>query len=413
MFLCQVYFNETSPLDYLDPFKVYSDCSSTFTLYRNATIVGNNSEQVLGSGSYNFTVIRTDDINYSNTYDDEWFIINKLTSSGTLSGTSPITYGTLGDVEGTESNDGDDDVIYKLYRNGTEVSKVSNPDDSTLAVGYYHYIYNSTEGANYSANSSLDTFDLIVSIGVGSGVLTLDNIVSNQTIYRTESLLINGTLTTGSGDIYIFINETLFDSGASPLSNSKTFDTIGYYVVNLTYLGNENYTSFGKFLYVNVTTNPLSNISIVYPLASIYTSHITSLNYTVINGSTCWYNLNEGGGNIFIACGTNVTGISSVKDSNTWTIYVNNTDGILSSDIVTFTVRLPIEYSDFTRKMVQVLQMLILFASIWVVMVTVRRIYEGDLTFGELIIISIKVGLGLLGLFFLGPIAIKYIISII
>ena len=336
--------------------------------------------------------------------------INKVTPSGTLSGTSPITYGTLGDVEGTESNTGDSDVNYKLYRNGTEVS---NPDASTLAVGYYTYIYNSTEGANYSAVASLDTFDLTISINVGNGVLTLDNLVLNQTIYRTASILINGTLTTGEGDIYIFINDTLFDSGGSPLSNSETFNTLGYYDVNLTYLGNENYTSFGKFLYVTVIPNPLPNISIVYPLGSIYNSHITSLNYTVINGSFCWYNLNEGGGDILIACGTNVTGISSVKDLNTWTIYSNNTLGGISSDSITFDVDLPIEYSDFTRQVVQVLQMLIIFASIWVVMVTVRRIYEGDLTLGDLIFIMIKIGLGLLGLFFLGPIAIKYIISII
>jgi len=38
-------------------------------------------------------------------------------------------------------------IDYKLYRNGTEIS---NPDTSVLEVGFYNYIYNATEGANYT-----------------------------------------------------------------------------------------------------------------------------------------------------------------------------------------------------------------------------------------------------------------------
>jgi len=72
---CDVLFNETSPLTYPAKFKVYSNCNSAFTLYRNGTIVANNSEQDLVAGTYNFTVQRTDTTNYSNVYDEELFVI--------------------------------------------------------------------------------------------------------------------------------------------------------------------------------------------------------------------------------------------------------------------------------------------------------------------------------------------------
>jgi len=91
--------------------------------------------------------------------DSETLTVNKAVPTGSISGTSPIIYGTAADVLGSESNTGDSDVEYKLYREGQEVS---NPDDTVLSVGNYNYIYNTTGGTNYSSSSSLDTFNLVV-----------------------------------------------------------------------------------------------------------------------------------------------------------------------------------------------------------------------------------------------------------
>ena len=74
---CNILFNETSPLTYPDSFTVYSDCSSDYILYRNGSIILNGSTQSLAAGIYNFSVIRTDNENYSNTYDEEAFTIGK------------------------------------------------------------------------------------------------------------------------------------------------------------------------------------------------------------------------------------------------------------------------------------------------------------------------------------------------
>jgi len=46
-------------------------------------------------------------------------------------------------------------------------------------------------------------------------------------------------------------------------------------------------------------------------------------------------------------------------------------------------------------------------------MMTVKWMYEGEITLGRLIVVWIQVGLGFIALIFLGPIAIKYIISVI
>jgi len=74
---------------------------------------------------------------------------------------------------------------------------------------------------------------------------------------------------------------------------------------------------------------------------------------------------------------------------------------------------LPTEYDDLTKNIIQILQALIIFSGAWLVMMTTKRFYVGDLTLGDFIIIMIQVGLGLIALVFLGPIAIKYLISVI
>lgn len=87
--------------------------------------------------------------------------INQSVPAGSISGTSPITNITAASITGSENNVGDSDVSYSLYRNGTSVS---NPDNSVRGVGLWVYIYNNTAGTNFTANASLDTFNLVVTL---------------------------------------------------------------------------------------------------------------------------------------------------------------------------------------------------------------------------------------------------------
>ena len=485
---CNVLFNETSPLTYPETFLAWSNCTSAFTLYVNGSVIANNSVQSLGAGSYNFSVVRTDQVNYSNTFDDEIFDIDKASPSGSLSGTSLITYGTFGDVEGTESNSGDGGCLYKLYREDFEVS---NPDTDVLGVGVHNYIYNTTGCTNYSEDASLDTFALTINqntencdvlfndvspitygdtlrvysncnstftlyrngtiivnnsvqdiavntynfsvvrtdqvnysntfddefftitIATGGGYLYLNGSVDNMTINRTEYINITAILVNGSGNNYLYMNDTLINSGTSPLINITQFNTTGSYIINYTYLGNENYTSFEKDLFITVIANPLSTVNIIYPTSGIFVTQRISLNFSQTFAVLCWYDLNEGGGSISTNCNLNITGITSQDDSNTWTIITQNIDGINTTTSVTFTIDLPIDYSDTTLSIVNLLKIFIMLSGLIILAFTLRSFYYGEITFGRLFRIGIIVGFAELFILLLAPIAINYISTLI
>ena len=94
---------------------------------------------------------------------------------------------------------------------------------------------------------------------------------------------------------------------------------------------------------LNFTWESPPTIEILYPETYTYNAQVTSMNYTVTvaNGATldtCWYTLNGGTTNTTITCGENITGITSSDGSNTWTIYANDSDGMLGKKSVTFSV---------------------------------------------------------------------------
>jgi hypothetical protein len=76
---CDIYFNETSPLEYPNNFIVYTNCTTDYALYRNGTTISNASAQDLAVGTYNFTVSRGDKANYSETEDTEYFTVEDTT----------------------------------------------------------------------------------------------------------------------------------------------------------------------------------------------------------------------------------------------------------------------------------------------------------------------------------------------
>jgi hypothetical protein len=83
--ICKVLFNATSPLEYPSIFRVWANCTSDFVLKRNTTTISNNTIQSLNEGAYNFSFLRTDNVNYTNNYDETQFIIIPDTTSPTYS----------------------------------------------------------------------------------------------------------------------------------------------------------------------------------------------------------------------------------------------------------------------------------------------------------------------------------------
>jgi len=158
---CGVYFNTLSPITYPETFIVYTNCSSAYTIYRNGTSIPNNSIINSGAGYYNITVQRTDTQNYTNFFSSEFFIVNKGTPTATLSSSAgwELTYPTSTTISSTNHLQGDSDLIYRIYRNNTNIN---TGETITLGAGFYNYILNTTGGANYTSHSNLDTENLII-----------------------------------------------------------------------------------------------------------------------------------------------------------------------------------------------------------------------------------------------------------
>ena len=222
-----------------------SGCPAQLSCTLNIT----NGVYAAGTISANYSTVGN--VNYTSAYDDFTITINKAILNGSITGTTPIDYGVVGDVFGNETNNNDSDVIYKLYKDNIEVS---NPDATTLGVGVYNYVYNSTGGQNYSVNSSIDTFTLTVGKEAGEVYAYIDNARSN---YLTDNLTalntyLNGTLNEGVGNINIYLNNILLGSGASPLVFTRNL-TVGSYYFNVTYDGNDNYTADEEHWSINIT----------------------------------------------------------------------------------------------------------------------------------------------------------------
>jgi hypothetical protein len=229
------------------------DSDVNYDLYVNNILEGSTYSQAT-AGTYNIVLNSTGGQNYSYSasLDTKTLTINKATPTGSISGTSPINYGTAGNVEGTESNSGDSDVQYKLYRDSEEVL---NPDNSVLAAGTYDYVYNTTGGTNYTANASIGIFTLIVNQVASSVNLTLNGTQANITIEQGDTINLNCSTKVGDASAYLtmYKNGVLINNGTSPIGNSTTFNTVQVENITCYYRETQNYTTSSETWWVNVT----------------------------------------------------------------------------------------------------------------------------------------------------------------
>jgi hypothetical protein len=247
--VCNVLFNETSPLTYPNTFLAWSDCTSAFTLKRNGTIISNNSLQSLGAGIYNFTLTRNDTQNYSNIYDEELFTINQSSRTCILETDKTWTREYDGDYSVTTCNvsEGNDDGTMNFTKN---LIAVSSPDFQTNA-GEFNYSCEWTGGQNYSDCQETNT--LIISNATGVVFAYINNSRANfNADNNTKNTPLNATLQIGTGTIEMYLDGILINSGVSPLSNITDLP-IGYYNLTTMYGGNENYTGDIETWWINIT----------------------------------------------------------------------------------------------------------------------------------------------------------------
>jgi len=183
------------------------------------------------------------------------YTVNKATPSLslTLSPSSTVTYPTQTTATGSESNSGDADLTYNLYRNN--VLK-SNPETITLGAGSYSYVYNTSGGTNYTSNSISSTLTVNkggvnIDIYFTNSTNTVTN--SNMTMWWDEELNATATINiTEQNTFYLYQDGT--QVGTQTGAKVEYYKKLkpGTYYFNSTYPGNENYTSFTRDPYVKV-----------------------------------------------------------------------------------------------------------------------------------------------------------------
>ncbi|MFH1290710.1 MAG: DNRLRE domain-containing protein, partial [Nanoarchaeota archaeon] len=122
-------FDKTSPQVY--GMSINASCSvisgeENFVLYRDGvdvTAIENGQDVLLGAGDYNYECNLSETQNYSVATNQSLFTISQATPTGSLTNTDPwtVTYPEEITIGLTESNNGDDDVVYEIFRESVNI----------------------------------------------------------------------------------------------------------------------------------------------------------------------------------------------------------------------------------------------------------------------------------------------------
>jgi hypothetical protein len=224
--------------------------------------------------------------------------------------------------------------------------KCTNGDGSNLRLTQI----NATDVTHHIANFSAGGWDY----SLGNGYLYF---VSGTTVYQLNASNItqqiaNYTIPTSSTNAPVATPSYLFVSAGSVMyqldaSNISMF--IGSYTAGGLITGPpvvaKGFLYFGSNdnnLYQLGTHNPLSAITIKYPINGSIHLNVTELNYTAagnLAGNSCWNSNDNGETNSTpVNAGTNFTGLNSTVGWNNWTVYCNDSANLIFSDFTTFAI---------------------------------------------------------------------------
>ncbi|MFH1823565.1 MAG: hypothetical protein ABH817_02530, partial [archaeon] len=309
---CAIFFNESSPLEYPGVFTVASNCTTAFTLKRNDTIILNNSEQALAVGAYNFSVFRTDDLNYSNIYYAVDFVLQDTTPPTwsnvlTFNPTSYLDNHTILNI--TWSGSPSIIVIEGNWSGSAENYTMDNVGagvygySAVLGTGAYYWI----SYANDSFGNANNTDTTIFAINKAASVVA---VYLNTT--RQNKTLTNGTLANFTCDMvtpgtsqtmsmwtnYSGGSFSQYNAGSSPLTNISILNAVGLFNITCNWSGNTNYSADSETGLLNVSASSIPNVlspivNLTNPLDDYYYSQVpNSVNFTwnVTDGDTDFIN---------------------------------------------------------------------------------------------------------------------------
>jgi len=309
----------------------------------NFTITG------LSAGTYNYTWFANDTVGNFNHTEIGGYVVNKTIPEGALTNTETWIedYGTSVTIGLSESNLGDEDLTYVIYRDDVSIG---TGETITLSVGTYEYVLNTTGGVNWTENTSMDTETLTINQITSEVNLTLNNSQQNISIYNGTSIDLNCSVISGDSGAYIELwnNGSLINNGTSPLGNTTAFNEVDVLNISCVYETTTNYSRNSDEWFVNVSAIPDTE----YPLFSNYWDDNSSL----VDSGTGHFNVTvtHTNGTVWLEIdGTNYTAFNETADvynvsvafasAGTWNYfwgsYGNGTDTNLNtSDIQSYTV---------------------------------------------------------------------------
>lgn len=229
--------------------------------------------------------------------------------------------------------------------NGTNytMSNTSNVYSYTLtdlAAGnnYTYYFW-----ANDSAGNSNQTgvFNYTIDKALGNIYCYINNNRSNLTLdirNSGTSIWLNATLINRNGTVYLYKNDTLINSGSSPLSNYTLFNSVGLYNITTIYSATQNYTSSSETFWVNATDNAIPSLTVLSPSnTSYFVVQLIRINFSAsdLSGiSSLWY-YNTTANVSF----TSETYINLTNQGYTFIFYANDSYNNIVNKSISFTVK--------------------------------------------------------------------------
>jgi hypothetical protein len=217
-------------------------------LYEENIAIENPKTITWPAGTYSYKGNVTGNANYSSnsTGATYYIIVNKATPILSLTG-SNATYNSSVNIQASESNNGDDLCIYRLYRNSTLVGTGSSVSDtSQISAGWYTYVYNTSGCSNYASNSTS------LSINMSKGVINIDMWLNND--LNSDNTSTYPTLTnvtckiniTNQNNFTLYQNGTEKDSQSGQIIEYDITLLAGTYNFTCYYAATQNYTSYTR-----------------------------------------------------------------------------------------------------------------------------------------------------------------------
>ncbi|MGB2601615.1 MAG: hypothetical protein WBD12_06400, partial [Candidatus Omnitrophota bacterium] len=276
---CSLTFDKVSPQNYTTSITATCTCTGegTTVLYRNESDVTsseNGTAIVLAAGNYFYNCTVAESQNYTYYSNSSTFNISKalLVLNLTSRPAWNVTYGTETTVNCSTNTV---EVAASLYRN---LSYVSAPEIETLGAGSWYYICNATESQNYTAATLNNTLNVSQAISLVN--LTLNYTDADIMIEVGTNVDINGTLMVpSSGQIEMYQNGSLINSGESPISNTTLYNETGYYNITVVYAATQNYSSTYETHYITVQDTTKPQVTLNLPIDG-YNSSLDWINFT-------------------------------------------------------------------------------------------------------------------------------------